>query len=662
MSFIQENILLGLPLILLPVIIHLINRMRHKPRKWAAMQFLFAATRSSTSHSKIKNWLILAMRILAVLMLLLFLSRPLVGGWMGWAFGGAPDVIMLLVDRSASMESRISGTNKSRREYAIEMVVDAAEKFEDKSHIVLLDSVTRKPQDIATASSILELPDTQPSDTAADIPAMLQSALDWLIDNQAGTAEIWIASDLQTTNWMPNDSRWKTLIESFNSLKQEVRIRLLATTQDSPMNASISVSELARTQSNEIGEVRLAVDIKRTKINNDIEPIKQTINGITTEIEAKVNGQATRWRHRIEVGDQSGGWGKLELSADGNPQDNITYYRYSDDHPMEGLVITESKLGSLWQAAASAASKSSRKTAKLLTPNEFSKSDLRDVTLVIWHAPLPEGDASNALREFINEGGRLVFFPNGEANTVRFVGLGWGEKQAAEKDPFKIGRWDEDQGPLANTDEGLLLPLNQLTVQQRQQVVGQAAVLAAFNDGQVFLARQTIGQGEVYFCSTLPLLTWSDLGDGLVLVPMLQRLLSAGSSRFQRNFMSETGRVSAGDMQLEWTSVETGLRGNLQTEAGVYQSADRWLVVNRPANENNFERLEDELVAALFSGLTFRLFQAQRENTSLQSEIWDKFLILMLIALLVEAWLIRPKLNLESDKTTPGHLPTNTAS
>ena len=31
------------------------------------MQFLLAATRSSTSHSKIKNWLILAMRILAVL-------------------------------------------------------------------------------------------------------------------------------------------------------------------------------------------------------------------------------------------------------------------------------------------------------------------------------------------------------------------------------------------------------------------------------------------------------------------------------------------------------------------------------------------------------------------------------------------------------------------
>ena len=661
MSFIQENILFGLPLILLPVIIHLINRMRHKPRKWAAMQFLFAATQSSTSHSKIKNWLILAMRILAVLMLLLFLSRPLVGGWMGWAFGGAPDIIMLLVDRSASMESRISGTNKSRREYAIEMIVNAAEKFENKSQIVLIDSATRKPQNVANAASILELPDTQPSDTAADIPAMFQSALDWLVDNQAGIAEIWIASDLQATNWLPDDSRWESLMESFNSLKQKVRIRMLATTQDSPMNASISVSQLARIKSNEIGEVRLAVDIKRTKINNDTEPIKQTINGVTTEIEAKVNGQATRWRHRIEVDEQSGGWGKLELSPDGNPQDNITYYRYDDDFSMEGLVISESKLSPLWQAAASTVNISARKPAKILAPNEFSKSDLRDSTLVIWHAPLPQGDTSIALREFINEGGRLVFFPTGEATTVRFVGLGWGEKQTTEKDPFKIGRWDEDQGPLANTDEGLLLPLNQLTVKQRQKIVGEAAILAAFNDGQAFLARQTIGQGEVYFCSSLPLLTWSNLGDGMVIVPMIQRLLAAGSSRFQRNFIIETGRASAGDMQLEWTSAETGQRGNLQTEAGVYRSGDRWLVVNRPENENEFKRVEDEKVSALFSGLTFRLFQAQRDNTSLQSEIWDKFLILMLIALLIEAWLICPKGSFESDKKTSGTLP-NTVS
>ena len=107
MTFLQPLILWGLPLVLLPVIIHLINRMRHRPRQWAAMQFLLAATRSSTSHAKLRNLLIMLMRILAVLALLIFLARPLVGGWMGWALAAAPDTILLLVDRSASMESQI---------------------------------------------------------------------------------------------------------------------------------------------------------------------------------------------------------------------------------------------------------------------------------------------------------------------------------------------------------------------------------------------------------------------------------------------------------------------------------------------------------------------------------------------------------------------------
>ena len=660
MTFLQPFILWGLPLVLLPVIIHLINRMRHRPRQWAAMQFLLAATRSSTSHSKIKNWLILAMRILAVLTLLLFLSRPLVGGWLGWAMAAAPDAILLLVDRSASMESRVAGTDESRREYALKLIASAAGEFENNSHLILIDSATRHPETVSVAS-LAELPNTQPTDTAADIPAMLQTALDWLIENEAGTAEVWIASDLQSSNWLPGDSRWETLVTAFDSLPQKVRIRLLATTQDSPPNTSISVSELARIQTGETGEVRLAVDLKRSEATADTAAITRTLNGIATEFEARVNGQSTRWRHRVEIGDQSGGWGKLELPADGNPRDNVTYYRYSDDHPPAGLVITESPLGPLWQAAASVADASGRKPAKRLATDDFTNADLRDITLVIWQASLPQGDSAEALRQFVNEGGRLIFFPPGEATTTRFAGLGWGEKQEADDEPFKVGRWDEDQGPLANTDEGLLLPLNQLTAVQRQRVLGQAAVLAAFNDGQTLLARQALGQGEVYFCSTLPLLTWSELGDGMVVVPMLQRLLAAGSARLQRDSVAECGKVGAGDLQLEWTSVETSQRGDVATQAGVYQAGDRWLVVNRPAAESEFERVEDEAVAALFGGLSFQLFQAKRDDTALQGEIWRMFLFFMLLALLVEAWLIRPKAGVESDEPAPKPQPAPAA-
>jgi hypothetical protein len=639
MTFLQPLILWGLPLVLLPVIIHLINRMRHRPRQWAAMQFLLAATRSSTSHAKLRNLLILLMRVLAVLALLIFLARPLVGGWMGWALAAAPDAILLLVDRSASMESRVAGADESRREYALKMLADAAGEFEHASHLVLLDSATRKAREIANAPSLLELPDTQPTDTAADLPAMLQTALDWLIENQAGTAEIWIASDLQASNWQPDDPRWETLITAFDSLPQKVRIRLLATTQESPGNASISVAQLSRQQG---GDVRLAADLKRSQADAGRATITRTLNGVATELEAKVTGQSTRWRHRFAVGDQAGGWGKLELPADGNPRDNITYYRYSDDHPPAGLVVTGSALGPLWQAAASAGGRDGRTPAKRYAPDDVTPADLRDATLVVWQAPLPAGEMVGALRRFADEGGRVIFFPPNKAATARFAGLGWGEKQTSGDAGFAVGRWDEDQGPLANTDEGLLLPLAKLGVRQRQQVVGQAAVLAAFDDGQALLVRQSLGQGEVYFCATLPLLAWSEMGDGLVVVPMLQRLLAAGSRRLQRDSVAECGQIGAGDLQLEWTSIETGQRGDVQTQAGVYQSGDRWLVVNRPAAEDEFERVGDEAISGLFGTLSFQLFQAQRDDTALQGEIWRMFLFLMLLALLIEAWLIRP--------------------
>jgi hypothetical protein len=166
--------------------------------------------------------------------------------------------------------------------------------------------------------------------------------------------------------------------------------------------------------------------------------------------------------------------------------------------------------------------------------------------------------------------------------------------------------------------------------------------LAAFDDGQALLVRQSLGQGEVYFCATLPLLAWSEMGDGLVVVPMLQRLLATGSRRLQRDSVAECGQIGAGDLQLEWTSIETGQRGDVQTQAGVYQSGDRWLVVNRPAAEDEFERVGDEAVSGLFGTLSFQLFQAQRDDTALQGEIWRMFLFLMLLALLIEAWLIRP--------------------
>ena len=87
MSFLQPILLAALPLVALPIIIHLINQRRYQTVKWAAMMFLLAANRMSRGYARLRQWLIMAMRMAAIAALVFAVSRPLSGGWLGLAGG-----------------------------------------------------------------------------------------------------------------------------------------------------------------------------------------------------------------------------------------------------------------------------------------------------------------------------------------------------------------------------------------------------------------------------------------------------------------------------------------------------------------------------------------------------------------------------------------------
>src|SRR5688500_19539360 len=114
MSFLQPWLLAALPLIALPIIIHLINQRRFQTVHWGAMMFLFTARRMSRGYSRIRQWLILLFRTLAVAGLVFAISRPLASGWLGLAAGGQADTTIILLDRSPSMQQRGIETSDSK--------------------------------------------------------------------------------------------------------------------------------------------------------------------------------------------------------------------------------------------------------------------------------------------------------------------------------------------------------------------------------------------------------------------------------------------------------------------------------------------------------------------------------------------------------------------
>lgn len=644
MTFLQPNILWALPLVLVPVVIHLINRLRHKPQPWAAMMFLVAASRASTSHAKLRQWLVLLFRVLAVLALILFLSRPLAGGWLGWAMAAAPDVILLVLDRSASMETKPGDGQPTRREQALRLFAEGAKPFERTSRLVLLDSASRGAQEVASAESLTQVTSALASDTAADLPAMLQTALDWIARTKPGTVEIWLASDLQRSNWQPDSERWAALAAQFAALPQGARLRLLALNQaGTANNIAVSVAELNRRAGAQAAELDLVLQFERNTATPAKVPLAITLDGRVSTIEVTLEGQEARYRHRLVLdGPTASGWGKVELPPDANGRDNTAYFVFGPPPPLRTVVVAaDGASGRFLKFAAAPLLADTNRVAELVTPEKFANVSLPETALVLWHAPLPAGGVVEKLRLFAEAGGAVLFFAAGEAGRFESSGFGTVET-AAEDKPWAITKWDEKEGPLARTEEGLNLPLADLVIAKRQAITGEPGAVAMFGDGGAWLTRRNVGKGQMLFCATALSPEWSSLSEGTVLVPLVQRLLLAGGRRFTESALLACGETTFGEGE-GWTTVDAAAAKDIRLEAGVYRLGPRLVAVNRPARESDAEVLESEKARQLFGKISVRLFdEARQGKAGLQSELWRFFLLAMGGFLLLEAALILP--------------------
>ncbi|NBW87164.1 MAG: hypothetical protein EBR23_10155, partial [Planctomycetia bacterium] len=82
----------GLPLAAAPLLIHLINLLRLKRVRWAAMEFLLASQRKYRTQVRLRQLLLLALRTLAVLGIVLALAQPRWRHALGRLLGGGTTV------------------------------------------------------------------------------------------------------------------------------------------------------------------------------------------------------------------------------------------------------------------------------------------------------------------------------------------------------------------------------------------------------------------------------------------------------------------------------------------------------------------------------------------------------------------------------------------
>lgn len=224
-SFVQPYLLWGLLAVSLPVLIHLINLLRHKRVAWGAMEFLLASQKKNSTWIRLKELLLLLLRMAAVAALALMLAQPMLRNELSRFFGGSKTHHIVLLDDTFSMGDRWGDTaafDQARRvlERLAEQVASqpTAQTFtlirfsrsggaEGLSPDLLEEQVNS-----SFAQKLTEtIQSWRPSQLAVGPRDALESALQLLGAHKDDEHSIYLLSDFRAKDWSQEQARevWK---------------------------------------------------------------------------------------------------------------------------------------------------------------------------------------------------------------------------------------------------------------------------------------------------------------------------------------------------------------------------------------------------------------------------------------------------------------------
>ena len=104
MSFLNPLFLLALVSVGIPLLIYLLNIRKPKRIRFSTLAFFESLKSSSLRKIKLKRWLLLALRVLAIAALAFALAKPFLPSGMGLMADGEPAAVGIIIDNSPAMD------------------------------------------------------------------------------------------------------------------------------------------------------------------------------------------------------------------------------------------------------------------------------------------------------------------------------------------------------------------------------------------------------------------------------------------------------------------------------------------------------------------------------------------------------------------------------
>ncbi len=203
LGFANGVLLWGLAAASVPILLHLLNRRRHREVPWAAMRFLMAAMRKNRRRIRVEQWLLLAIRTMIILLVVSAMAKPFLES-MGVVFQGQRVHRIFVID--ASMSMAYNSTGKPRFDQAKEIAAQLTKDSRGGDAISLILMASPPRVVIGDPSANLaavkkEIDELTITDGDADLTATFKKVDDVLEVSPISQKEVVFLTDLQSTTW-----------------------------------------------------------------------------------------------------------------------------------------------------------------------------------------------------------------------------------------------------------------------------------------------------------------------------------------------------------------------------------------------------------------------------------------------------------------------------
>lgn len=319
MSFLNPLFLFALVAVAVPVLIYLLNLRKPRRIRFSTLSFFDSLKQSALRRIRIKNWLLLSLRILAIAALAFAVSGPLFFGTPGFSTSDGPRAVAILIDNSPSME-RISREGPYI-EQALTLANELLQELETRDAVIVerTNGATIGLPFQSSEAAQLQLRMIETTNAGNYTKDRLRRLKELLNERDEVGKVIWFITDGQATQLQE--------LQGEGDIEEEIFFQLLKLEGAETANASIESVSLE--QGSDPGmQLQLRVQIRNTgelRLNNTFISFYSDEELITQQPFAVDPGSSVEFLFEVPPSEQSVVAAELRVEGDELTFDNHYY-------------------------------------------------------------------------------------------------------------------------------------------------------------------------------------------------------------------------------------------------------------------------------------------------------------------------------------------------